>query len=329
MIGIADIEQQLVSGTVPGLAVERYVAHRLGEPSAVRDRQRIVPEQRKDGIGRTGARLQAPLGEFAGAVAHAIAAGRQLQSPGHPVSIGGMLPLDLIPPRQHRVARLREVPGFEQLRAAMIVNMLMLAVYQRQSRGKPPALVEIVVEPEDRIAIDRLHLVVMLRDLPDGDIPIAGARLVLVDIFEIDVDAGAGSARRKLRDPVRVDVAESGAATGESGRGQASPPRAPRAALAHKKQTFRFPWGRRRTAAPLPCEKRRREARQRGCAAGSSSPVRSDGPQVWVGGSRARAAPCGRAATKSGPDAAKATAEQKNPTGAAAIGAGRSGPALP
>ena len=51
----------------------------------------------------------------------------------------------------------------------------------------------------------------MLRDLPDGDIAIAGARLVLVDIFEIDVEAGAGSARRKLCNPVRINITESGA----------------------------------------------------------------------------------------------------------------------
>src|SRR5262249_57706455 len=69
-----------------------------------------------------------------------------------------------------------------------------------------------VVVGGDAVAVDGADLVVMLRDLADGDLAAAGARLVLVDVLEAQVEARTRLDPRALDVPVRIHHAERRAA---------------------------------------------------------------------------------------------------------------------
>jgi hypothetical protein len=134
--------------------------------------------------------LQASLGEFAGFVAYAEVAGREFQSRHNSINVGGVVSLRLIAPQQAHIAQPREIPGVEELCAAMIMNMLMIAVYQGHGPGQPPIGIEIVINRKNCVPIDRFFFVVVPGDLTYGNIPFPGAGLILGNIFEAQVDAG-------------------------------------------------------------------------------------------------------------------------------------------
>ena len=96
----------------------------------------------------------------------------------------------------------------------MVMDVGMVAVDQRQRGGHAPFGIEGVVHRRQPVAVDGAHLVVVLADLADTDLAVAGHRLILVDVLEAQVETHAGLGPDTLRVPAGIDHAEGGAARG-------------------------------------------------------------------------------------------------------------------
>src|SRR5207247_5622113 len=113
------------------------------------------------------------------------------------------------------VSGAREFPFLGYWRTSAIVKMEMRPVAIRNTDRDAPALVQRVVERADEIAIDRFHFVMVARYFPDAHFVAPGPRLILVDIFEAQVQPQARIACDTLQVPTGVHHTECGAARGE------------------------------------------------------------------------------------------------------------------
>src|SRR4029453_4347189 len=96
--------------------------------------------------------------------------------------------------------------------AMMVVNVLVFAVDPRNNQGCAKVLGETVVEGGEEITVDGANFVVMMRNLAHGNIPRAGTRLVLINVFIAQVGPQAGLIPDALHAPIGIDQTESGSA---------------------------------------------------------------------------------------------------------------------
>jgi hypothetical protein len=166
--------------------------------------------------GRAGAGLQSALGERAFGVALVLLAGRQLEAEVDPVEVEPLglyaFAAPLAPAEHAQVARLGEIPAVLELRAHVIMDVRVIAIEERQRRRYAPGLVERVIDRRQPVAVDGPHLIVVLRYLAHADLAACGARLVLIDVLEAQVEARARLGPRPLHAPARIHHAECRAA---------------------------------------------------------------------------------------------------------------------
>src|SRR6185436_4195918 len=127
---------------------------------------------------------------------------------------GRALRAPLAPAEHARVAELAEAPALVQLRAHGVVDVRVVTVDERQRGRYAPIGVEGVVHRCEPVAVDGAHFVVVLADLADADLAVAGHRLVLVDVLEAQIEAHAGLGPDALRVPAGIHHAEGAAARG-------------------------------------------------------------------------------------------------------------------
>src|SRR6185295_10681545 len=105
---------------------------------------------------------------------------------------------ELVTPEHAHIAQLAEAPGLELLLALMVVDVRMVAVdVGHRQRGAPRGR-EAPVDDAYEVAVARLDLVVVARDLAHADAISAAARLVQVDRFVAQVEARARLGPRAL-----------------------------------------------------------------------------------------------------------------------------------
>ena len=97
----------------------------------------------------------------------------------------------------------------------MVVQMDMIALPNRCAQRQAPGTAEAAAVSGHQGAVRSADLVVVMRNLADGDPVIARKRLRLVDLFITQVERRACFHQRPLSGPVRVHCAKGRAAAGE------------------------------------------------------------------------------------------------------------------
>src|SRR5207344_2480078 len=110
----------------------------------------------------------------------------------------------LVSPSNPNIPQIGKVPRLRQLLAVMIVDVIVLAVDPGNDRRHAPLIGKAIVERREYVAIERLHLIVVLRNFPDADVLRARARLVLTDVLVAQVSSPAGFCPDSLSAPVGV-----------------------------------------------------------------------------------------------------------------------------
>jgi hypothetical protein len=95
-----------------------------------------------------------------------------------------------------------------QLFAVMVMDMIVPAVQQRQGCRDAPCTIKRVVQTQQGIAVDGTYFIVMSGYLTHGHFVTAVSRLVLIDIFKAQVDAGTGLRPSALHIPLGIERAE-------------------------------------------------------------------------------------------------------------------------
>ena len=86
----------------------------------------------------------------------------------------------------------------------MVVNVVVFAVDPRNNEGCAKVLSETVIESSEEVGL-WCELVMVMGNLAHGNIPRAGTRLILIDVFIAQVGAQAGLIPDALHAPIGVD----------------------------------------------------------------------------------------------------------------------------